>query len=63
MFYKSTTATVTVDDNKPVTIKKAWLAPTMKGKYYGGGMKVTPFQDRNSSDKKFLVWLCMGIVD
>lgn len=52
MFYKSTTATVTVDDNKPVTIKKAWLAPTMKGKYYGGGMKVTPFQDCNSSDKK-----------
>lgn len=38
--------------NKPVTIKKAWLAPTMKGKYYGGGMKVTPLQDRNSSDKK-----------
>lgn len=34
MFYKSTTATVTVDDKKPVTIKKAWLAPTMKGKYY-----------------------------
>lgn len=52
MFYKSTTATVTVDDNKPVTIKKAWLAPTMKGKYYGGGIKVTPLQDRNSSDKK-----------
>ena len=30
--------------------KKVWLAPTMKGKYYGGGMKVAPEQDRNNLD-------------
>lgn len=27
---------------------KVWLAPTMFGKYYGGGMKVAPEQDRNN---------------
>lgn len=32
MFYKSTTATVTVDDNKPVYYKKAWLASYYEGK-------------------------------
>ena len=43
--YKPTTATVTVDGVKH-TFKKAWLAPTMNGRYYGGGMNAVPDQDR-----------------
>lgn len=43
--YKPTTATVTVDGVKHV-FKKAWLAPAMNGRYYGGGMNAAPEQDR-----------------
>ena len=39
-------ATVTVD-GKEYTYKKVWIAPTMHGKFYGGGMIPTPRQDRN----------------
>jgi diacylglycerol kinase family enzyme len=38
-------ATVTVD-GVIRTYKNVWLAPTMNGKYYGGGIKITPDQDR-----------------
>ena len=30
--------------------KKVWLAPTMNGRFYGGGMNVAPKQDRLSED-------------
>ena len=55
--FKPRTATVTVD-GKTLSFKKVWLAPTMKGKYYGGGMMVAPEQDRLSDDKKVsvVVW-------
>ena len=43
--YKPTTATVTVDGETHV-FKKAWLAPTMNGRFYGGGMNAAPEQDR-----------------
>lgn len=33
-------------DGKKYTFKKVWLAPTMHGRYYGGGMNITPEQDR-----------------
>lgn len=39
-------ASVTVD-GKTETFHKVWLAPTMKGRYFGGGMMPTPAQDRN----------------
>lgn len=42
-------AKVTVDD-KEYTYKKVWIAPTMHGRYYGGGMIPAPGQDR-ASDK------------
>ena len=45
--YKPTNATVTVDGVEK-TYRKVWLAPTMNGKYYGGGMIPTPGQKRNS---------------
>ena len=43
--YKPTAATVTVD-GVTHTYKKAWLAPTMIGHYYGGGLMPTPNQSR-----------------
>ncbi len=43
--YKPTNATVIVD-GKEYSFKKVWLAPTMNGKYYGGGMIPTPKQNR-----------------
>ena len=43
--YKPTNAIVTVD-GKEYRYKKVWIAPTMKGRYYGGGMMPCPDQDR-----------------
>ncbi len=43
--FKPRNATVIVDGEES-TYKKVWLAPTMKGRFYGGGMMVTPDQDR-----------------
>ena len=43
--FKPANATVTVDGKKH-TYRKVWLAPTMHGRFYGGGMMVTPEQDR-----------------
>lgn len=52
--YKPTNATVTVD-GKAYSFKKVWLAPTMNGRFYGGGMMATPAQDRLSCEKKVSV--------
>ena len=55
--YKPCSATVTVD-GKEYKYKKVWLAPAMKGRFYGGGMMPTPEQDRNdpSGDISILVF-------
>lgn len=53
--YKPTEATIKIDDNPSFKVKKCWLAPTMKGRFYGGGMKVTPLQDRKN-DKVSLMY-------
>lgn len=45
--YKPKTATVTVDGEKH-TYEKVWLAPTMNGRFYGGGMIPTPAQSRTN---------------
>ena len=57
--YKPTTATVIVD-GETFTYKKAWLAPTMKGRYYGGGMIATPAQDRADPAGTISVMLFYG---
>ena len=49
-------AKVTVDGQE-FTYKKVWIAPTMLGKYYGGGMIPTPGQDRSNPDKKLSVMI------
>ena len=46
--YKPRNATVVVDGKK-YTYKKVWLAPTMNGRYYGGGMMATPKQNRSGN--------------
>lgn len=53
--YKPTNATVTVD-GKTHTYKKVWLAPTMHGRFYGGGMMPTPRQQRHSQTLSTMVF-------
>ena len=48
--YKPSDAKITVDGEER-TYKKVWIAPTMNGRYYGGGMNVAPMQDRLNEDK------------
>lgn len=43
--YKTPNAKITVD-GETKEYKKVWLAPTMKGRFYGGGMMVAPSQNR-----------------
>ena len=52
--YKPKNAVITVD-GKEYRFKRVWLAPTMKGRYYGGGMMATPAQDRAADDGKLSV--------
>ena len=48
-YFKPVNATVIVD-GKAKEFKKVWLAPTMNGRCYGGGMIPTPGQDRLAED-------------
>ncbi len=57
--FKPRGATVTVDGVEH-RYEKVWLAPTMKGHYYGGGMIPTPDQDRTDPDRKISVMLMHG---
>ncbi len=54
-YYKPTKATVTVDGVRH-EYKKVWIAPTMVGKCYGGGMYPTPDQDRNSGELSVMLY-------
>ncbi len=53
--YKAPNAKVFVD-GKELEFKKVWLAASMNGRYYGGGMKIAPNQKRNSGR------LCLMVV-
>lgn len=57
--YKPTNATITVDGKKH-TYKKVWLAPTMNGRYYGGGMMPAPNQERIGKKKKVTLMVMHG---
>lgn len=48
--YKTNNAQITVD-GVTKNYKKVWLAPTMIGRYYGGGMIIAPNQDRFNEEK------------
>lgn len=57
--YKPTNATITVDGVE-YKYKKVWLAPTMNGRFYGGGMMAAPEQDRLNQDGTLSVMLFYG---
>ena len=52
--FKPRNASVIVD-GKAYEFKKVWIAPTMNGRCYGGGMKPTPNQDRLNNEKLSLM--------
>lgn len=52
-------AKVTVD-GKEYAYKKVWIAPTMHGKFYGGGMIPTPKQDRSSGKLSLMLFYGAG---
>lgn len=58
--YKPTSATVTVDGKKH-TYKHVWLAPTMNGRFYGGGMIPTPSQDRLAEPRTLSVMVFRSV--
>ena len=47
--FKPRNATVTVD-GETIHYRKVWLAPTMIGRFFGGGMMITPKQDRLNAE-------------
>ena len=57
--FKPKNATVRID-GKEYNYKKVWIAPTMKGRFYGGGMMPTPAQDRLAPDGKLSLMLFHG---
>lgn len=57
--YKPANAKVTVD-GKTQSFRKVWLAPTMHGRYYGGGMMVAPEQNRSAGDGEISVVVMHG---
>lgn len=54
--YKPTNATVIVDGVEH-SFRRVWIAPTMHGRYYGGGMMAAPAQQRNNEDGKISLML------
>lgn len=54
-FFKPCDATVEVDGKK-YEFHHVWLAPTMKGRFYGGGMMMAPAQDRFSDKLTVVVY-------
>ncbi len=57
--YAPRNAKITVDGKK-YTYKKVWLAPTMHGRFYGGGMIPTPKQDRASGELSLMLFYGVG---
>lgn len=57
--FKPRNATVIVDGVEK-TYKKVWIAPTMFGRHYGGGMIPTPAQSRSAEPKKLSLMIFHG---
>lgn len=58
--YKPTSAVITVDGVKH-TYKKVWLAPTMNGRFYGGGMMPAPGQNRTGKEGTVSTMVYYGV--
>ncbi|MBQ7508615.1 MAG: hypothetical protein IJT52_04730 [Spirochaetales bacterium] len=57
--FKPRNAKVSVDD-KEYSFRNVWIAATMNGRYYGGGMKCAPAQDRLNPDRKVSLVIFRG---
>lgn len=57
--FKPCDATVIIDGVEK-RYKKVWIAPTMFGGFYGGGMNAAPSQHRDDPDGKFTVVIWHG---
>ncbi len=57
--FKPVNAKVTVD-GKTYEFKKVYLAPSMNGRFYGGGMMIAPAQDRLNGEHSLSVVLYYG---
>ncbi len=57
--YKPRNAKVTVD-GKTSSYNRVWLAATMNGRFYGGGMMNAPRQDRLNKDRKLTLIVFHG---
>lgn len=57
--YRPTNATVTVDGVEH-SYRKVWIAPTMHGRFYGGGMMPTPAQKRNNAEGELSILIFHG---
>lgn len=57
--YKPKDATVIID-GKEYFFKKAWIAPTMHGRFYGGGMNAAPEQKRGSEELSLMLFSGSG---
>ena len=57
--YKPTHAKVTVD-GVTTEYDRCWLAPTMNGRFYGGGMMATPGQDRLNPERTVTTMVMYG---
>jgi len=53
--FKPHVAKVTVD-GKQYNFKHVWIASTMKGRFYGGGMMMAPTQERTSRNLTLIVY-------
>ena len=57
--FKPVNAVINVDGEE-FRYKNVWLAPTMNGKYYGGGMMPTPNQNRLGLNRSLSVMVFFG---
>lgn len=58
--FKPANAEITID-GETKKYKKAWLAPTMQGRFFGGGMMIAPGQDRLNEEGTVSVLVAHGI--
>lgn len=56
-YFRKRKATLTVD-GREYSFKNVWLAPTMKGRFYGGGVMVSPYQDRTGDTLSVVIYSC-----
>lgn len=59
--FKPCHATVTVD-GEVHEFDNVWIAPTMKGRFYGGGMDMAPAQDRFSGKLSVVIYRSKSVI-